>query len=308
VLHEEPCTDPYARFCGQTGAFRLPLTRYTGRKTSGKVPFRLGSAVPQRQNPASEDGTIPCLFLHRSTHCQRSAPSYAQPEAGRASRRGRGSDPGGVYPESRRKLRRSEKGDLAQDTCCHRCKADPMALRAARSKKNNFNSGAAAWRALKSCLARLSMETSPASLFPRPPVIRFFPTQEVCGCGRMLVVQKTRRKSVLSMNGPFIAHETVYECRTCSRVFGSEELLRFAPSRCNVAYDILVFVGEALFRRHQTILEVRAELIVRNVRLSNSEIAYLGRKCLSTYNLNKNRLSAMLWRWIPTQKTWCAKN
>jgi hypothetical protein len=38
----------------------------TGRKTSGKVPFRLGSAVPQRQNPASEDGTIPCLFLHLS--------------------------------------------------------------------------------------------------------------------------------------------------------------------------------------------------------------------------------------------------
>ncbi|GAB6194664.1 hypothetical protein JCM39068_44230 [Desulfocastanea catecholica] len=103
----------------------------------------------------------------------------------------------------------------------------------------------------------------------------------MCGCGRKLVVQKTRRKSVLSMNGPFIAHETVYECRICSRVFGSEELLRLAPSRCNVAYDILVFVGEALFRRHQTILEVRAGLIVRNVRLSNSEIAYLGRKFIT---------------------------
>ena len=158
---------------------------------------------------------------------------------------------------------------------------DPTAFRSARSKKNDSSSGAAAWRALKSCLARLSLETSPASLFPRPPVIRFFPKQEVCGCGRKLVVQKTRRKSVLSMNGPFIAHETVYECRTCSRVFGSEELLRLAPSRCNVAYDILVFVGEALFRRHQTTQEVRAELIARNVRLSNSEIAYLGRKFIT---------------------------
>lgn len=83
------------------------------------------------------------------------------------------------------------------------------------------------------------------------------------------------------MNGPLIAHETVYECRNCSRVFGSEELLRLAPSRCNVAYDILVFVGEALFRRHQTTEEVRAELIARNVRLSNSEIAYLGRKFIT---------------------------
>lgn len=83
------------------------------------------------------------------------------------------------------------------------------------------------------------------------------------------------------MNGPLIAHETVYECRTCSRTFGSEELLRLVPSRCNVAYDILVFVGEALFRRHQTTEEVRAGLIARNVRLSNSEIAYLGRKFIT---------------------------
>ena len=83
------------------------------------------------------------------------------------------------------------------------------------------------------------------------------------------------------MNGPFIAHETVYECRTCSRVFGSEELLRLAPSRCNVGYDILVFVGESLFRRHQTTEEVRAELVARNVHISNSEIAYLGRKFIT---------------------------
>ncbi len=83
------------------------------------------------------------------------------------------------------------------------------------------------------------------------------------------------------MNGPFIAHETVYECRSCSRLFGSEDLLRLAPSRCNVAYDTLVFVGEALFRRHQTSQEVRAELIARNVRLSTSEIAYLGRKFIT---------------------------
>ena len=127
----------------------------------------------------------------------------------------------------------------------------------------------------------MALESSPASLFPRPPVIRFCPKQEVCDCGGKLVVQKTRRKSVLSMNGPFVAHETVYECCTCFRVFHSEELLRLAPSRCNVGYDILVFVGEALFRNHQTTQEVRAGLIAKNVRLSNSEISYLGRKFIT---------------------------
>jgi len=91
------------------------------------------------------------------------------------------------------------------------------------------------------------------------------------------------------MNGPFIAHETVTECRSCSRLFGSEDLLRLAPSRCNVAYDTLVFVGEALFRRHQTTQEVRAELTARNVRLSNSEIAYLGRKFITFLAVGHNR-------------------
>jgi hypothetical protein len=93
------------------------------------------------------------------------------------------------------------------------------------------------------------------------------------------------------MNGPFITHETVYECRSCSRLFGSEDLLRLAPSRWNVAYDTLVFVGEALFRRHQTTQEVRAELIARNVRLSNSEIAYLGRKFITFLAAGHHRVT-----------------
>jgi hypothetical protein len=133
-------------------------------------------------------------------------------------------------------------------------------------------------------------------LFPRPPVIRFFPKQEVCDCGRKLVVQKTRRKLVLSMNGPLVAHETVCECRSCSRVFSSEELLRLAASRCNVGHDILVFVGESLFRRHKTSQEVRTELIARNVHLSHSEIAYLGRKFITLLAAGHHRATPRIRR------------
>ena len=100
----------------------------------------------------------------------------------------------------------------------------------------------------------------------------------MCLCGERLVVQKTRRKTVLSMTGPLIAHETVLQCSTCSRTFGSHALLRLVPNRCNVAYDVLVFVGQALFRRHRTTQEVRVELAARNVRLCASEVNYLGRK------------------------------
>lgn len=89
---------------------------------------------------------------------------------------------------------------------------------------------------------------------------------------------KTRQKTVLSLTGPFIAHETVYECPLCSQTMVSDALLQLVQSRCNVAYDLLVFVGQALFQRHRNIEEVRIELLAYNVRISASEIGYLGRK------------------------------
>jgi len=124
----------------------------------------------------------------------------------------------------------------------------------------------------------LSKETLPSVLFPQPPVIHFTHQRDICLCGARLTVQKTRNKMVMSMNGPFIAHETLLECPVCSKVFNSEALLRLVQSRCNIAYDVLVFVGQAIFHRHRTTHEIRAELVTRNVHLSSSEIGYLGRK------------------------------
>lgn len=118
-------------------------------------------------------------------------------------------------------------------------------------------------------------------MFPEPPVIDFVPEMEECLCGERLAVQKTRRKTVLTMTGPFIAREKVLECPSCFQVFVSDALLSRVQSRCNVAYDVLVFVGQALFQRYRTTQEVRIELIACNVRLSASEVNYLGRKFIS---------------------------
>jgi len=122
------------------------------------------------------------------------------------------------------------------------------------------------------------MDTSPAALFPEPPLIRFTPQQEQCSCGTRIVVQKTRRKKVLKMTGPVIAHETVTQCPSCGKVFGSDALLRLVPARSNVAYDVMVFVGRSMYQHHKTTDETRAELAARNVFLCPSEINYLGRK------------------------------
>lgn len=118
----------------------------------------------------------------------------------------------------------------------------------------------------------------PAALFPQPPVIRFFPGQDVCACGGRLRVMKTQKKKVLCITGPLIAHETLYKCPVCTKIYNSDALRNIVQGHCKFAYDILVIVGQALFQRHRTIEEVRIELLDHNVRISTSEISYLGRK------------------------------
>ena len=127
----------------------------------------------------------------------------------------------------------------------------------------------------------MSRETVPAVLFPQPPCIRFVPEQRICKCGNLLYVQKTRQKIVFTLSGPFVAHETIRECAKCSCVYSSQALLRKVPRHCNVAFDVLVFVGQALFRFHRNIKEVQTELRIRNVHLCPSEINYLGRKFIT---------------------------
>jgi hypothetical protein len=153
----------------------------------------------------------------------------------------------------------------------HQPGPDRKVLRTAWFKKNGSNLGARALQILRESLERLSQETLPSALFLQPPVIYFTPEKTRCFCGGRLGVQKTRRKTVLSMNGPFIAQETVFQCRACARVFGSDVLLQLVPSRCNVAYDVLVFIGQALFQRQRTPEEVRTDLAARNGPLCVSE-------------------------------------
>ena len=64
----------------------------------------------------------------------------------------------------------------------------------------------------------------------------------------------------------------MFQCRACARVFGSDVLLQLVPSRCNVAYDVLVFIGQALCQRHRTTEEVRTDLAARNGPLCASEV------------------------------------
>ena len=60
-----------------------------------------------------------------------------------------------------------------------------------------------------------------------------------------------------------------------------------------MGYDVLVFVGLALFQRYRTTQEVLMELLARKVRLSASEVTYLGRKFISFLALG-HRLATLI--------------
>lgn len=114
------------------------------------------------------------------------------------------------------------------------------------------------------------------------------PEVERC-CDKDLLVQKTREKLILTMNGPFVAHETLGICPKCSQVYGSGPLLNLAPKGSRVAFDVLVFVGRALFQRHLNLKEVQAKLMARNVRICTSEIEHLSRKFITYLALAHHR-------------------
>jgi len=93
-------------------------------------------------------------------------------------------------------------------------------------------------------------------------------------------VQKTLpRKRVATLEiGDFIAHETVYQCEQCSRIFHSEELRSVVPEKCNFGYDVIVFIGESVFLHCRSYQEIFWDLRERNLTISESGIAFLAKK------------------------------
>lgn len=94
-----------------------------------------------------------------------------------------------------------------------------------------------------------------------------------------LNVLKTDTRKVIGLQiGTFKARETIRICQKCGKVYRSKELSGLLPPSCNFCYDILVYVGKALFVHHladQTIIE---HLAAKNISISPSEIAYLGKR------------------------------
>ena len=77
--------------------------------------------------------------------------------------------------------------------------------------------------------------------------------------------------------GPFYAKETVLY-NSQGAVYHSRQLRSLAPYRCTYGYDVLVYVGGALFLHCRTEQQIIEDLSRKNISISPREIGYLGRK------------------------------
>jgi len=81
--------------------------------------------------------------------------------------------------------------------------------------------------------------------------------------------------------GAFIAKETILRCPYDGTLFVSEQLRALVPEQCTFGFDVIVYVGYALFVHCRSNQEIVRELAAKNISISEREIGYLGRKFIS---------------------------
>jgi len=130
-------------------------------------------------------------------------------------------------------------------------------------------------------------------LFSTPPLIEFRPSLDTCSiCGGALKVQQTRPRKVTTLHiGKFYAREVILVCSKCDCKHRCEQLCNLVPPGANFGYDVLVYVGKALYLRHRSEEEVVAELQEKNIQISPRGVSLLGSKFIVYLAIAHDRCS-----------------
>lgn len=115
--------------------------------------------------------------------------------------------------------------------------------------------------------------------FLQRPTLYFKPLRSVCSCTKQLSVLKTYSRSLASLAiGEFHAHITHLTCSHCKKTYNSEELQTIVAPNAKFGFDVMVYVGEALFLHARNGKEIQRELGGKNINISLREIDRLGRR------------------------------
>ena len=144
------------------------------------------------------------------------------------------------------------------------------------SKKNT---GFSVVKWLHQTIHQVVSHLSSRNLFLQPPTLYFRSERSVCSCGKRLTVLKTYSRLLASLTiGEFHAHSTQLTCPCCHKIYDSEELRTIVAPNGKFAFDVMVYVGEALFLRSRNGKEIQCEVSEKNIRISQREIGYLGQR------------------------------
>ena len=120
------------------------------------------------------------------------------------------------------------------------------------------------------------------SLFPKNPLIHFYPEIEGCPvCGSKLTVYKTCvDKTAITLDiGAFKTHETILQCKNDGMIFHSEQLRNLTPHKGSFGFDVIEYVGKSLFVHSRNNKEIMHDLAYnKNIKISERNITNLGRK------------------------------
>jgi hypothetical protein len=132
-------------------------------------------------------------------------------------------------------------------------------------------------RCLKNHIDKIVEGVSAGNLFPEMPTIHFSPQGDACSMNQNVL--KTRGKKVVTMDiGAFRAKETVLQSQEDRAIYTCQDLKALAPHRCTFGYDVIVYVGYAVFVHCRSEKEIIKELAARNISISDREIGFLGKK------------------------------
>jgi hypothetical protein len=116
-------------------------------------------------------------------------------------------------------------------------------------------------------------------LFSAQPELHFAPLAATCQCGAKLTVLKTWAKTVSTLTiGQFKALETQTTCSQCDVIYRSQELRKLTPHRGQFGFDVIEYIGKALFVDCLNESTIQADLAIKNVPISTNAIAFLGKR------------------------------
>lgn len=122
------------------------------------------------------------------------------------------------------------------------------------------------------------MSISSTCLFQQKPTL-YFHAKAICPCGAATTIRKTSKKTIITRDiGEFIAAEVQTGCARCDRVYRSEELRSLTPHRGKFGFDIIEYIGCALFVQCRNEQEIQRELVTKHISISLREISFLGKR------------------------------